>query len=251
MRMENYEAWMITPTREINKKYVRDQGLLEKALKNAGGKSEALGGNTTSFDIIIHDRAVEKFQEIGNEILVLIKIMICRQGADLLSPNDLVIDQTLANKLAEARTTVETKIQIALGKVREQTERFKFEKAKHEAEIQEKARMEIANARPVQTPPQAPVLQPPSNFNKIIRFQPINSNRPDVMDLDDDFGKFFGNIDRVEAYYRYMAVPENFSPKSQQTQFMDFVSPTLAIQLRQRLEKKPQATWQMCLDQTS
>ena len=98
MRVEDYEAWMIKPTREINKKYMSDQGLLEEALKNAGEKSEALGGNATSFDIIIHDRAVEKFQEIRNEILVLIEIMICRQGADLLSPNDLVVDQTLVNK---------------------------------------------------------------------------------------------------------------------------------------------------------
>ena len=32
---------------------------------------------------------------------------------------------------------------------------------------------------------------------------------------------------------------------------MDFVSPTLAIQPRQRLEKKPQATWQMCLDEVA
>ena len=111
--------------------------------------------------------------------------------------------------------------------------------------------MEIANSRPIQPPPLAPTLQPPSNFNKIIRFQPIDSNRPDIMDLDDDFGKFFGNIDKIEAYYRNAAVPEDFSPKSQQTQFMDFVSPTLAIQLKQRLEKKPQATWKICLDEVA
>ena len=83
---------------------------------------------------------MEKFQEIGNEILALIEIMCCRQGADLLSPTDLVVDQTLVYRVDVVRDTVETKIQVALKKVRDQTERFKFEKAKHEAEIQEKAR---------------------------------------------------------------------------------------------------------------
>ena len=114
MCVEDYEAWMTKSTRELNKKYKSDQGLLEEALKDAGEKSEALGGNVTSFDIIIHDRAVEKFQEIGNEILALIEIICYRQGADLLTPNDLAVDQALVNRANEVKITVETKIESAL-----------------------------------------------------------------------------------------------------------------------------------------
>ena len=105
------------------------------------------------FDIIIHDRAVEKFQEIGNEILALIEIICIRQGANLLTPTDLVVDQALINRVDEVRVTVETKIELALKNVRDQIARFKFEKAKCEAEIAERARIEIANARPIQPPP--------------------------------------------------------------------------------------------------
>ena len=89
-----------------------------------------------------------------------------------------MIDQILVNSLAEARTAVETKIQVALDKVRAQLDRFDYEKVKHQAEIHEKARLEVANSRATaEVPPQDPVLHPPAHFNKIVRFQPIESSK--------------------------------------------------------------------------
>ena len=94
MRTEDYEDWLAKPTREINKKCNSNCELLDEAIKKAGHKSEALKGNATSFNVVIHDQAVNKFQEVGNEILALIDIMTNRQGlTDLLAPNDLVINQ--------------------------------------------------------------------------------------------------------------------------------------------------------------
>ena len=162
MRTEDYEYWLAKPTREINKKCNSNHELLDEAIKNAGDKSKALKSNATSFDVAIHDQAVKKFQEIGNEILALIDIMTSRQGlTNLLAPGDLVIDQILANSLAEARTAVETKIQVALDKVRAQLDRFDFEKAKHQAEIHEKGRLEVANSRATaEVPPPDPAIHP-------------------------------------------------------------------------------------------
>ena len=69
------------------------------------------------------------------------------------------------------------------------------------------------------------------------------------MDIDDDYGKFFENIPKMEAFYRDAAILEGFTAESQQQQFMGFVSPTLAVQLKQRLEKIPNATWTTCLEE--
>ena len=69
------------------------------------------------------------------------------------------------------------------------------------------------------------------------------------MDIDDNFGKFHENIPKMEAYYRDAAVPEGYTPESQQQQFMGFVFPTLGVQLRQRLEKVPNAMWYDCLEE--
>ena len=173
MRTEEYEDWLGKPTREINKKCNSNHELLDEAIKSAGDRSEAL--------------VVKKFQEIGNEILALIDIMTSRQGlTELVAPGDLVIDQSLANSLAEIRTAVETKTQVALDKVRAQLDRFNFEKAKHQAQIQEKARLEVANARATaKVPPPDPAIHPPApHFNKIVRFQPTESSRkPEIMDI--------------------------------------------------------------------
>ena len=246
MKTEEYEDWLGKPTRDINKKCNSNRELLDEAIKSAGARSDALKGNATSFNVAIHEQAVKKFQEIGNKILALIDIMTSRQGlAELVAPGDLVINQSLANSLAVMRTEVATKTQVAQDKVRAQLDRFNFEKAKHQAEIKEKARLEVANARTAAEVPTPDLAIPPPapHFNRIVRFQPTESSRkPEIMDIDDDYGSFFDNIPKMEALYRDAAVPEGFTPESQQQQFMRFVSPTLAVQLKQRLEKIPNAT---------
>ena len=154
----------------------------------------------------------------------------------------------MVNTAMEVKTVVETKMAAALEKVRTQMTRYKLEKARAEAEIAEIARMEIINARAV-TPPHDPPAAPMTHINRITRFQPTDSRKPDIMDLDDTYGQFFTNRDKVLAFYQNAAIPENFSPKDQQIQFFDFVSPALAIQLRDRLEKRQDATWEQCVEE--
>ena len=90
MRTEEYEDWLGKPTRDIHKKCNSNRELLDEAIKSAGDRSDALKGNATSFDGAIHEQAVKKFQEIGNEILALIDIMTSRQGlVELIAMGDL------------------------------------------------------------------------------------------------------------------------------------------------------------------
>ena len=138
---DEYEAWTQKSTHALNQKFVSNQILLEDALKDAATRSEKLRGDATPWDVNIHDRAVEKFQQIGNEILAIIEIICLRQGAELLTPTDLPVDQALVNRASEVKDVVETKVESALNKIRDQTARFKFEKAKCEAEIAERARI--------------------------------------------------------------------------------------------------------------
>ena len=196
---------------------------------------------------------VTKFQVIGNEIVALIDIMTDRQGlVELITPGDLTVDHSLANDFAVTRTKVNTEIQLALDNVREQLDRFEFDKAKHQAGIKDRARLAIEGER---APRDAAAADPAAiprtqHVNRITRFQPTDTTRkPKIMDIDDNFGKFFENIPKMEAYYRDAAVPEGFTPESQQQQFMGFVSPTLGVQLKQRLEKIPNATWTDCLEE--
>ena len=51
------------------------------------------------------------------------------------------------------------------------------------------------------------------------------------------------------AFYHNAAIPDNFSPVDQQVQFFDFVSPTMAIQLRDKLDKRADATWKQCVEE--
>ena len=67
------------------------------------------------------------------------------------------------------------------------------------------------------------------------------------MDVDDKYGAYFDNVPKMKAYYRDAAIPDGFTPESQQQQFMGFLSPTLTIQLKQRIETD--ATCSDCLDE--
>ena len=91
---------------------------------------------------------VTKFQVIGNEIVALIDIMTDRQGlVELITPGDLTVDHSLANDFAVTRTKVNTEIQLALDNVREQLDRFEFDKAKHQAGIKDRARLAMESER--------------------------------------------------------------------------------------------------------
>ena len=80
------------------------------------------------------------------------------------------------------------------------------------------------------------------------RFQPRESVRkPEIMDVDDKYNVYFDNVPKMKAYYRDAAIPDGFAPESQQQQFMGFLSPTLTIQLKQRIETD--ATWSDCHDE--
>ena len=67
------------------------------------------------------------------------------------------------------------------------------------------------------------------------------------MDVDDMYGTWSINKLKVKVYYRSMAKPANFSPQDQQAAFFKFVFHAMAIQLRDRLERKPNATWGDCV----
>ena len=69
-----------------------------------------------------------------------------------------------------------------------------------------------------------------------------------MMDLEDTYRHFFTNREKVLAFYRNAAIPDNFSAKDQQVHFFNFMSPTLAIQLTDRLERRQDATWEQCVE---
>ena len=112
----------------------------------------------------------------------------------LITPGDLKVDQSLANDLAVTRTQVNMEIHMALDNVRDQLERFEFEKAKHQAGIKDTPRLTIETERaPSEATASDPTVTPPAqHVNRITRFQPTDTTRKlEIMDIDDDFGKFF------------------------------------------------------------
>ena len=109
MRIEEHNEWLTKPTRTIKTKYENNILLFNDADKKAAARSADLKGNSTSFDVKIHEIAITKFQVIGNEIIALIDIMTGRMGlVELIEPGDLAIDHSLANDLAVKRTKVNT-----------------------------------------------------------------------------------------------------------------------------------------------
>ena len=148
MMIEEHDKWMTKSTRIIYQKSESNRGLLNDAIKKAGVRSAELKGNTTSFDVEIHERAVTNFQ--GNEIVALIDIMMNRQGLaelDLITPGDLKVNQSLANDLFVTRTQVTTEVNVALDNVRKELERFEYEKTKHQAGLKDRARIAIESER--------------------------------------------------------------------------------------------------------
>ena len=102
MTPEDFETWQAKTTKDLNKKCKDNHKLLDGAAEKAGDMGEALGGNSTSFDIELYNRAVKKFQQISNEIITLIDIMLERRGTvgdALIVANDQVVDETLAGEL--------------------------------------------------------------------------------------------------------------------------------------------------------
>ena len=143
MRIEEHNEWLTKPTRTIKQKYENNILLFNDAVKKAAARSAELKGNSTSFDVKIHEIAVTKFQVIGNEIIALIDIMSDRTGAELVVLGDLAVDQSLAHELAVSKSKINTEIQLALDDVRVQLDRFAHAKVEHQAEIKEKARLAI------------------------------------------------------------------------------------------------------------
>ena len=112
MNQEDFEAWRAKPTKDLNKKCKDNHKLLDGAAKKAADIGETLGGNSTSFDIDLYNRAVKKFQQISIEIISLIDIMLERRGtvgAALIVVNDQVVDETFAGELEVRKTQVETR----------------------------------------------------------------------------------------------------------------------------------------------
>ena len=143
--------------------------------------------------------------------------------SQMISPNDTPVAQTMVDQAMELQTVVETKLDEELQRIRTHMSRYNHEKAKLDAEIAEAARLEVVNARVVvnEAPPIAPVVQP----SRITRFQTGDSNKPEMMDLDDTYGMWFINRQKVLAFYRNAAKPDKFLPVDQQVQFFDFLSP--------------------------
>ena len=79
MRSDEYETLTQKSTYAVNQKFISNKRLLEDALKDAALKSKQLKGNATIWDISIHNRSIEKFQMIGNELLAIIEIIALRK----------------------------------------------------------------------------------------------------------------------------------------------------------------------------
>ena len=176
MRIEEHNEWLTKSTRIIKQKYESNLELLNDAIKKAAAKSVGLTGNSTSFNVEIQRTAVTKFQVIGNEIVALIDIMTNRMGAELIAPGDLAVDDSLANDLTISKTKVNTEIQLALDDVREQLDRFAFDKTKHQAGIEDRVRLAIEDER---APREGAAADPEAiprtqHVNRITRFKPTD-----------------------------------------------------------------------------
>ena len=167
-------------------------------------------------------------------------------GNDLIVVGDQVVDETLAGELEIRKTQVETTTGLALTKVRTEMERVDYAKIKLQAERTERARVEVAASK--EDGDDAPKQGNAPRVNRVTRFQATESVRkPEIMDVDDKYGAYFDNVPKMKAYYRDVAIPDGFTPESQQQQFMGFLSPMLTIQLKQRIETN--ATWSDCLNE--
>ena len=79
------------------------------------------------------------------------------------------------------------------------------------------------------------------------RFQPSEGSRPEIVTGDCTYGQWQQNSYRLGSYMRSAVKPEVFSPKDQQVLFMDFLSPAMQTQVRDKLSGKPEAVWKDCI----
>ena len=140
-------------------------------------------------------------------------------GNDLIIVGDQVVDETLAGELDVRKTQVKTTTDLALTKVRTEMERVEYDKIKLQAEGTERARAEVAASREEGNDPVHSAASQGNalRVNRVTRFQATESVRkPEIMDVDNKYGAYFDNGPKMKAYYRDAAIPDGFTPESQQ-----------------------------------
>ena len=250
MSPDQFEKLKAYSTFILRKRGRENEPIFDAFVISAEKLSSDLSGESTKWEITDHQQEVDKLRDYAEDLLATGEIIIERRGftvQQLIVTDDTPVAEDLVNRINEMMTRVKTKLEITLKLVKGNISRQKKEEARFRIEIEENTRAEVRRELRANEPAGGADGATP-HAHRASRFQASEGSRPEIVTGDCTYGEWQQNSFRLSSYMRSAVKPEVFSPKDQQVLFMDFLSPAMRTQVRDKLSVKPEVVWEDCID---